>query len=326
MKLIELVSREGGAPVVPLMGYPGVAAAGMPVEVALTKARRHLECLAFLEQRYQPQCLFHIMDLTVEAEALGLPVRFDGGGPPSVCGHPVKTPDALAGLRLPEPSSSGRMPIFLEVVRGMVRDFGGLAGAYCVGPFTLAAELCGAEDLAMRTITDPWFTASIVDFAADACAAYAGALARAGAGVVAFLEPTAVILSPATFDSLCVEPLARVAAAAREGGACPVLHICGNTTHLLALMAAVGTDGLSLDAPVDLGLALEAVPDDMLIIGNVDPVAVMVEGSPDDVKEAAGSLVERFGGRPNYVLSSGCDLPLETPLANLDALVGQASA
>lgn len=89
-------------------------------------------------------------------------------------------------------------------------------------------------------------------------------------------------------------------------------------------MSVLPLDGLSLDHPVDLSVALEAVPEDMLVIGNVDPVGVMMEGGPSEVTEVAGSLLEKFGGERNFVLGTGCDLPIETPLENIDALFAAA--
>jgi uroporphyrinogen decarboxylase len=320
VRLIDAVGRGAGTPVIPLAGYPGIAATGHAVEDVLTRAVAHLASLLFLEERYHPQCLFHVMDLTVEAEAVGLPIRFEGASPPSVVEHPVRTAGQVSSLRLPEPASRGRMPLFLEVVSELSPRVRGFVGAYCVGPFTLAAELCGAEELAVRTITDPGFATDLVRFTTEVSSVYAQALAAVGAGVVTVLEPTAVILSPAGFEALCVQPLVAVADAVRRGGACPVLHICGDTRHLIGLMAATGMDGLSLDHPVDLEDVLASVPPDMLVLGNVNPVGVMVEGSPEDVRRTARSLVRRLGTHGNFVLSSGCDLPIETPLENLDAL------
>jgi uroporphyrinogen decarboxylase len=326
MKLIDALSGWPGRPAVPLVGYPGVAATGASARQALTDRDTHISCLGFLEERYHPACLFHVMDLTVEAEALGLPVRFSEDGPPSVTEHGVTTLEKLGSLSVPRPEKDGRLPLFIDVVARTAKMAEGLMGAYCVGPFTLAAELCGAEELAVRTITDVGFVQDMMSFATLVCQTYSRALAAAGAGVVAILEPTAVILSPASFQKYCVNPLRSVAAAVRDRGASPVLHICGDTTVLLEAMAATGVDGLSLDSPVNMGEALSAVPDDMVVVGNVAPVEVMLEGTPADVENAARGLLERFGDRANYMLGTGCDLPMETPLENIDTFMAAAKS
>jgi MtaA/CmuA family methyltransferase len=324
MRLIDAVSESGARPVIPLVGYPGIAATGHSVADVLTAREPHMESLMFLEDRYHPPCLFHVMDLTVEAEALGLSVRFAEDGPPSVTEHPIDTLEKLGSLSVPDPKKDGRLPLFLDVVSRVAMNIDGMMGAYCVGPFTLAAELCGAEEVAVRTITEVGFMHDLMSFVTLVCQAYARALAAVGASVVAILEPTAVILSPAAFEKYCLEPLKSVASAVRDGGGSPVLHICGDSTHLLDVMVRTAVDGLSLDGPVDLGAALAAAPDDMVIIGNVDPVGTMLEGDPAAVTEAALALLGKFGGNRNYVLGTGCDLPIETPLENIDALMDAA--
>jgi uroporphyrinogen decarboxylase len=321
MRLIDAVKESGARPVIPLMGYPGIRATGHSVSEVLTSRNPHMESLMFLEERYHPPCLFHVMDLTVEAEALGLPVRFTDDGPPSVTEHPVDTLEKLGSLSVPDPKKDGRLPLFLDVVSRVAMNIDGMMGAYCVGPFTLAAELCGAEEVAVRTITEVGFMHDLMSFVTLVCQAYSRALAAAGARVVAILEPTAVILSPPAFEKYCLEPLKSVARAVRDRGGSPVLHICGDSTHLLDMMVRTGVDGLSLDSPVDLGVALAAAPDDVVVIGNVDPVGTMLEGDASAVTVAALALLEEFGDRPNYVLGSGCDLPIETPLENIDALM-----
>ena len=86
MRLIDAVKSLPARPVLPLMGYPGVAATGNSAARVLKERDPHIESLMFLEERYHPACLFHVMDLTVEAQALGLPVRFTDEGPPSGTG------------------------------------------------------------------------------------------------------------------------------------------------------------------------------------------------------------------------------------------------
>ena len=298
-----------------------MTAAGRRAKDALTEPATHVECMKLLAERYSPDALFMIMDLTVEAEALGLDVTFETDGPPSVVSHPIDSPEKLARLAVPDPAKAGRMPLFLEVASSIKASLSGMLGAYCIGPFTLAAELAGPEDLAIKTITDPDFAKAAVDLSAEVGQAYASALLAAGADVVAILEPTAVMLSPSTFEQFCAGPLARLGATIREAGGCPVLHICGDSTHLFGAMAGCGMDGLSLDHPVDLADAFAAVTPDTVVIGNVDPVGVMMEGDPQSVRKAAQVLVERFVDRRNYVLGTGCDLPGETPLVNIDALM-----
>ena len=65
--------------------------------------------------------------------------------------------------------------------------------------------------------------------------------------------------------------------------------------------------------------ALKEVPADALAMGNRDPVSLFKMSSPEEMKKATLQLLEATAAYPNFVLSSGCDIPPYTPLANINA-------
>ena len=65
--------------------------------------------------------------------------------------------------------------------------------------------------------------------------------------------------------------------------------------------------------------ALKEVPADALAMGNLDPVSLFKMAGPATVKEATLQLLEATRAYPNFILSSGCDIPPLTPSANIDA-------
>ena len=100
-----------------------------------------------------------------------------------------------------------------------------------------------------------------------------------------------------------------------------ILHICGDTSHLVKNMCATGAQGLSLDSPVDLARAAREVDPDVVLIGNIDPVGVMVQETPEGVRRAVRALLDSMEPYENFILSTGCDLPYETPFENIDAFM-----
>ena len=83
-------------------------------------------------------------------------------------------------------------------------------GAYVIGPFTLAGQMAGVTALAEKSILDQESAESLLDFGVAAGVAYARALVKAGAALVAVLEPTAIILSPRSFTNLVLPRLLRL--------------------------------------------------------------------------------------------------------------------
>jgi uroporphyrinogen decarboxylase len=99
--------------------------------------------------------------------------------------------------------------------------------------------------------------------------------------------------------------------------------------HLVEKMAAAGVHGVSLDSR-DMGVDLPAVarrlPEDVVVIGNISPATTMRFGTPEDVRREVKDLLKEMAPYPNFVLSTGCDLPQETPAVNMQAFMDAGRA
>ncbi len=100
------------------------------------------------------------------------------------------------------------------------------------------------------------------------------------------------------------------------------LHICGNTRHILASMGRLGCEIVDLDflAPLEQGRA--KMGPKQVLLGNVDPVRVLRNGTPDSVYDAVAECHRQAGER--FIVSAGCEVPRDTPPENLRALVRYA--
>ena len=76
MNLYDKVITFGRRVAAPLVGYPGVRIIERSVQEALQDAEVQLQALRALEESLQPDIVFSLLDLTVEAEALGLELDF----------------------------------------------------------------------------------------------------------------------------------------------------------------------------------------------------------------------------------------------------------
>ena len=261
------------------------------------------------------------MDLSVEAGAIGLPVRYPLNESPSVEAHPVQRIADLEALEHNDILSDGRVCVFLETMRLMAERLAGLRGGYVIGPFSLAGLLMGATEAAMATLRDPELLHGVLRFCMGPITRYAKAIELAGADVIAVLEPTASFLSPKHFSAFVAPYLRDLFTRIKVPS---VLHICGRTTALIEVMSDTGAQGLSLDSGVDLVDVAGRVPEGMVIIGNLDTVTVMGRKSPGQVYAEARDLMAAMAFYPDFVLSSACDLPQNTPLENIEAMITAA--
>lgn len=81
--------------------------------------------------------------------------------------------------------------------------------------------------------------------------------------------------------------------------ACPVpviLHICGDTTHLLENMLAAGAAGISLNAMINFGEIKDTVPEDIVIMGNLDPVNVIAYAEKSIAEKNIRQLLQVMKG------------------------------
>lgn len=111
---------------------------------------------------------------------------------------------------------------------------------------------------------------------------------------------------------------------AEQHGAATLLHICGNMTPVLEVMAETGAQILELDYKVSLKTAKERVGRRVCLMGNLDPVEVLWRAAPESVALAARQAVADAGQDGGFILGSGCEVPMHAPQANLHAMIAAA--
>ncbi|MCD4673562.1 MAG: uroporphyrinogen decarboxylase family protein [Anaerolineaceae bacterium] len=319
--LIDLVQGMDHLPVVPLLGFPGIQTTKSTVRQNMFNYGLHFRSLMNLVKRYNPDTMFMMMDLSLEMNALGGPVRYDEFAAPSVLDHTVVTEDDLEALYKINIRQDARINGFLETMRLMVKYFNVMPAAYVIGPFTLASHLLGASNAAKATIKNVDFLHKVLDFTVGVIKDHVDMLTKAGAEMICVLEPSAMGISPKSFGEFSQPYLERIYTGFKPYS---VLHICGNSSHLVERMADCGVQGLSLDAGTDLVAAAEKVADKVVIIGNVPPVEVVWEQSPHEVYSFTQDLMRKMSPFRNFILATGCDLPPDTPLENVQAMMNAA--
>ena len=324
MNLLDRVMSSSGRVAAPLAGYPGVRLIGRSVREALHYSGTQLGALGALEERLQPDIVFTLLDLTVEAESMGLSVDFYEKMPPSLAKQRLPKLERFYELDLPDPERAARMPVFLEVAEGLAENESRMSGAYATGPFTLLAQLLGTEELLDRVRLGDSLTEPLA-FATSVVGEYAAALA-ARVDIIALVDPAAEALRAEEYGSLCRPYVSGLAGIIRSSGALCLLHVCGDTTHLLEELTLTGAEGICLDSKVNLQREIAKVPSNIVVMGNIDPKRVMQRGTPEDVRWEVRRLLRNVKAARNFVLSTGCDVPVDTPIRNLEAMMEEVRA
>jgi MtaA/CmuA family methyltransferase len=252
--------------------------------------------------------------LYAESRGLGCTVDYveTGDKPPIV--HPPISLDVLKKDADPLASEDTRVVIeAVKVLQGMNRpEIPIIVGVQ--GPFTLAGNLMGVSQLLLMSIKDPDRLDRILEVTSSFVRAYIGALVDAGADVVSLCDAMASgeFLGPGRFEKCAFPHLKRVI----EPCKVPlVLHMCHNCTPLIPLLVKTGAKSIGVDQKVDLRKAKESTGQMVSIVGNINPIDIMIK-KPDELSEIAKGVIESGVD----VVAPGCGLLAPTPTANILAL------
>jgi uroporphyrinogen decarboxylase len=310
----------------PVAVHPGVALTGATVQDVVTRAAAQFAAQAALHERFRTPIVMSAMDLSAEAEAFGAEVQLSRQEIPTVIGRLVTGADQLAQLALPKPGDK-RTAVYLETIRLLKRlPDQPLVLAGSIGPFSLAGRLFGVTESLSLTLDDPELTHALVRKATDFLVLYVKALKAAGADGLLMAEPSAGLLSPrsvATFSSPYVKQILEAVA---DDAFAFVLHNCAaKLPHLPAILES-GAKVFHFGAPMDLPAALRKVPGDIVLCGNLDPAGVFCQSTPDEVRQRTRDLLAATRAFPNFIISSGCDVPPAAPFENLVAFYEAVAA
>ena len=121
--IVEKVKSLGHVPVLPLMGCKRRQNDKYDPQTEPDRwGKTQLKTLRALRDRFQPDGMCMLMDLTVEAEAMGLPVEMGENESPHVSGHDIKTMEDLEAVKSAWTGNGGRMDMYVEVVKNMAAD------------------------------------------------------------------------------------------------------------------------------------------------------------------------------------------------------------
>ncbi len=311
--------------VVPLVGFPGLNMTGGTIKLAQQNYSEHFKTIKANVEKFKPDVIFPFMDLSVEANALGRYTIFPKSDSATVVKDKFNLED-LAALEKINIQTDMRLLGYVETVKLMSNELPSsiLKGAYVTGPYTLTALLIGADEAAIATIMSPDDLHKVCRFATEKIKEYVKLLIESGAQLVCMLEPSAVMLGPMQFEEFSGQYVKDISNICHHSDVSSIYHVCGNTMHLIEKMSDSGVDALSLDsleAGVDLPEAAKRVPEDVVIMGNISPIGALLNGKTDVVEKEVIQLLERMEPFPNFILSTGCDLPQQTPIENIEAFM-----
>ncbi len=232
-------------------------------------------------------------------------------------------------LQAIDPYKDGRLPVHLEAMKYLIDAIGSEVNctAALVGPFTNACFLIGVEKILRSCLKEPHIVHYLCQISLESMLAYADAVIDIGLNPT-ISEPmsSCTVVSPSIYKEFSEPYLKKLVSHVKGRGKAVVIHICGKTAPIWNDIADLGVDGFSIDNIANISDCKRTIGHKTKILGNVDPATTMYMGTQNAVKmETLQCIKDGYDSPKGFVPMSGCSLPVETPLANVAAMLDAVS-
>ncbi len=267
-----------------------------------------------------------ISDPAREAADCGAKIAYFPDQPPAIMEDQarlsVKTD--LAHLKIPDPLGGGRMTDRVRAAALFREKVGGrrLVEGWVEGPCAEGADLRGINNLMTDFFDDGGFVRDLFEFVLDMELRFARAQIDAGADIIGVGDAAASLVGPQLYEEFVWPFEKRLVDGLHVLGTRVRLHICGNTRRILTGMGTLGCEIVDIDYPSPLSEARQKMGPGQVLLGNLNPVQALRAGTPDSVRAAITQCHRDAGAR--YIVGAGCEVPRDTPPANVRALVDYA--
>lgn len=260
--------------------------------------------------------------MAVEPSAFGCKISWWKDTPASV--RPVLADiNEVSRLSIPQVRNDGLMPFVLHLQRWAQKQIGilgyGIRMVAARGPLALAAHLRGITEFLADIKVEPKPSHRLLDLCTETVIRWMRAQAENLPEVegILVLDDVVGLLSPADYEIFAHPYLERVFAAFPD--MLRIYHNDANIEPFAERLAETGFDALNFSHRIDMSVMSSRIGRKVGLIGNVPPLQVLAQGSPEDVTESAFKCLAVGNGR--MILSAGGGTSPGTPAENVDALV-----
>ena len=270
------------------------------------------------------------IDDCIEFEVLGVGCVGSGNIVRATRDYLPATRDQLQRLKLPDPNKDGRMPMKLEAIRRIKDTF---KDTICVvgsnaAPYSSVGLLFGIETPMVMMFEDSGLLNDAMDFFVELQSRWAVAQIEAGADAIWLGDCNTFsgMLSPGQYREFAFEPCRKVVQAVQQAGGMVFLHNSEISIPHIELECELGVDSISIGPAADLAAVKKTVAGKSCIMGNLDPIAVLMQGTPKAVERETERIMRIGQQGSGYLFNTGEMNPHDVPAENMHAMIRKAKA
>jgi uroporphyrinogen decarboxylase len=279
-------------------------------------AQANIVCM----NKYGIDAVSTISDPMRECTDMGMDVVFPEDGVPHERQFLIQEKSDLLKVKPVAVESGRRMTDRVKATELLKKEVGNdfaIIG-WVEGCFAMSADLRGVNNFLMDVYEDREFVVDLLEICLEQATRFAIAQIEAGADIIGVGDAIASVAGPLAYQDLALQYEERLLKAIREAGGLTKLHICGNITPFLELLPTQYCDIVDVDWMVPLDKAAELHGDITCLNGNYDPVAILLQGNVQTIKDEVKRCINEGGAK--HTSSAGCEVPKHTPPENLMAV------
>jgi uroporphyrinogen decarboxylase len=313
-------------PAYPIMGQCNAQLVGATIRDFLLDPKIFVKAQVAAYERYKPDIIVMQGDLLMEPEAMGNELRFPEDSMCISTKFVLEDKGKLSSLQLADPTKDGRMPVYLEIIaeaKKVITD--SIVSGVLAGPWTIGIGLRGANELIRDAMKDPDYIHELMRFCTQMSIRFGEALYPLKAGLSYSEAPASCsLISPKMYRTFIFPYHKQIVDHFKEKKVGVGLHICGYTDPILEDMVNTGVTNISIDAPSDLGKAVEATRGKAVLIGNVN-TNLFFSGSREEMEQAMTHCLDIVPKDSGYIMASGCEVPGVAPPEKVDWFIELAN-
>ena len=265
------------------------------------------------------------VDDCFEFEPLGVGTHGEGNILRATKDYLPATRETLKSLKVPDPKTDGRMPEKLKAIRLVREHFGDtvvVEGA-CAAPYSSVGLLFGLQETMMLTLSDPELLDEACEFFVELQSRFIEAQIEAGAHAIWLGDCNAFsgFLSLEQYRKFAFPSCKKLVDKAREMGT--IVHLMNSevrTDYLLA-ESELGVEIVNCGPGADVAEVRKAFTGKTCFSGNLDPIEVLMRGTPEQVAAETERIVKIGNSAGGYLFCTGEMNPRDVPEENMRAMV-----